>query len=143
METATKLKGKNRITPLPAEWMRLLADLYPLRPIRTKADYKSAMAAADQLIGRKLTGTQLQYLESLTLVIHDYENEQYPIDGKWTPAQAVKYLIEENGMNASDLGRLLGDRSLGSRILTGQRQLSKNHIKILANRFSVSPAMFL
>ena len=130
-------------TPLPTEWMRLLAELYPLRPIRTKADYKSAMAAADQLIGRKLTSTQLQYLESLTLVIDDYENEQYPIDAKWTPAEAVKYLIEENGMNASDLGRLLGDRSLGSRILGGQRQLSKTHIKILANRFSVSPALLL
>ncbi len=132
-----------KATHLPTEWMRLLVDLYPLRPVRSKADYKRAMAAADQLIGRKLTGTQLQYLESLTLVIADYENEHYPIDEKWTPAEAVKYLIEENGMNASDLGRLLGDRSLGSRILGGQRQLSKSHIKILANRFSVSPAIFL
>jgi len=143
METATKLKKNNRVPPLPTEWMRLLTELYPLRPIRTKADYKKAIAAADQLMGRKLTGTQLQYLETLTLVIDDYENEHYPIDDKWTPAEAVKYLIEENGMTASDLGRLLGDRSLGSRILGGQRQLSKTHIKILANRFSVSPAMFL
>lgn len=46
-------------------------------------------------------------------------------------------------MNASDLGKLLGDRSLGSRILNGQRGLSKNHIRILAGHFSVSPALFL
>ncbi len=128
---------------LPTQWLELLVELYPLRPIRSKADYKRAMHAADQLMGRKLTGTQLQYLECLTLVIENYENENYPIDEKWTPAEAVKYLIEENGMNAPDLGRLLGDRSLGSRILGGQRQLSKSHTKILPNRFSVSPAMFL
>lgn len=137
------IKGGHYANSLPAKWMRLLVELYPLRPIRNKADYKRAMAAADQLMGRKLTGTQLEYLASLARVIEDYENEHYPIAENWTPAEAVKYLIEENGMNASDLGRLLGDRSLGSRILRGQRQLSKSHIKILANRFSVSPAMFL
>ena len=46
-------------------------------------------------------------------------------------------------MSASDLGRLLGDRSLGPRILNGDRALSKAHIKILANHFNVSPAVLL
>ncbi len=46
-------------------------------------------------------------------------------------------------MNVSDLGRLLGDRSLGPKILNGDRALSKAHIKLLAKHFNVSPAVLL
>jgi antitoxin component HigA of HigAB toxin-antitoxin module len=40
------------------------------------------------------------------------------------------------------LGRLLGNRALASLILRGRRQLSKNHIRLLARHFKVSPALF-
>ena len=45
--------------------------------------------------------------------------------------------------NASDLGRLLGERSLGPKILSGQRELSKAHIRKLADHFGVSAGLFL
>jgi antitoxin component HigA of HigAB toxin-antitoxin module len=51
--------------------------------------------------------------------------------------------MEVYGMNESDLGRLLGDRSLGHRILAGQRKLSKAHIQILAEDFALNPAALL
>jgi len=41
-------------------------------------------------------------------------------------------------MNASDLGRLLGDRAIGAKVMSGSRELSKSHIKVLADRFAVS-----
>jgi antitoxin component HigA of HigAB toxin-antitoxin module len=37
----------------------------------------------------------------------------------------------------------LGNRALASLILRGQRQLSKSHIRKLADHFKVSPALFL
>jgi len=40
------------------------------------------------------------------------------------------------------LGRLLGNRSLGSLILNGRRQLSKAHIEKLSEHFGLSPAVF-
>jgi antitoxin component HigA of HigAB toxin-antitoxin module len=46
-------------------------------------------------------------------------------------------------MTESDLGRLLGDRSLGHRILAGQRDLSKVHIRTLAAHFALDPAALL
>ena len=47
-------------------------------------------------------------------------------------------------VGASDLGRLLGEpRSLGSKLLTGERVLSKTHIRILAKRFGVRGDLFL
>ena len=46
-------------------------------------------------------------------------------------------------MSESDLGRLPGDRSLGHRLLAGERSLSKAHIRRLADLFAVSPSVFL
>ena len=59
------------------------------------------------------------------------------------PLEAVKYLMEESGMNRADLGRILGNRSLASQILKGNRELSKANIVALANHFHVGPGLFL
>ncbi len=53
------------------------------------------------------------------------------------------FMMKDRAMTASDVGRLLGDRSLGPKILNGDRALSKAHIKILAKHFKVSPAVLL
>jgi antitoxin component HigA of HigAB toxin-antitoxin module len=60
-----------------------------------------------------------------------------------TPVQLIRSLMEEHDMSESDLGRLLGDRSLGHRILSGERELSKAHIHVLAEHFSLNPAALL
>jgi antitoxin component HigA of HigAB toxin-antitoxin module len=51
--------------------------------------------------------------------------------------------LEQNDMTASDLGKLLGNRSLGSKILRGERELSKQHFRILTERFKVDAGLFL
>jgi antitoxin component HigA of HigAB toxin-antitoxin module len=51
-------------------------------------------------------------------------------------------MLNEQDMGASDLGRLLGNRPLGSAILRGERELSKAHIRILADHFKVSTDLF-
>ncbi len=141
MSVAVKIK--NNKGKLPSSWMDLLSEFYPLYPVRSEKDYKRAIAAADKLIGRKLNITQLKYLDSLSILIETYEEERYPIDtASLKPVDILKYLCEENHLSASDLGRILGDRSLGSKILNGQRQLSKAHIVKLSKHFSVEPGLF-
>ena len=46
-------------------------------------------------------------------------------------------------MTASALGGLLGNRSIGSKLLRGERELSKAHIRRLCERFKVSADLFL
>lgn len=60
-----------------------------------------------------------------------------------TPLERLRFRLQENAMSASDLDRLPGDRALGSRILNGQRALSKTHVRRLAERSHLSPAYFL
>lgn len=113
-----------------------------LRPIRNKAEYQDALAVATELSSRHdLTDEQADYLEVLTKLIADYEDKRLEMS-KHSPREILKFLVEENGMSGSDLGRILGSRTIGPAILRGRRSLSKTHIKKLADYFSVSPALF-
>ena len=57
---------------------------------------------------------------------------------------SLRHLLEENGMNASDLARLLGvHASMGSKILKGERALTVDHLRKLAERFKVSAELFM
>jgi len=48
--------------------------------------------------------------------------------------------MEQHDLSAADLARILGsDRSLGSKLLRGERRLTVDHIRILARHFQVYP----
>ena len=93
----------------------------------------------------KLTKGQALYLETLVVLVQAYEAEHHAIDTTGlTGLDSLKHLLEENQMNASDLARLLGvHSSLGSKILKGQRSLTVDHVRKLAERFKVGPGLFL
>jgi HTH-type transcriptional regulator/antitoxin HigA len=91
----------------------------------------------------KLTAGQKDYLDTLAILFEAYEKvhppfEDEPISG----VEMLKFLMEQHDMNASDLGRLLGERSLGGRVLKGERSLSKAHIRKLCEQFKVGPDLF-
>jgi antitoxin component HigA of HigAB toxin-antitoxin module len=139
------MSNRNTTAKLPHSWTTLQEKFYSLRPIHSKKDYNKALDAAGLLAGHEnLKAIQQDYLEILSMVIGVYEDLHHKIDtSNVSPIDVIKTLMEENSMNASDLGRLLGDRSLGCRVLNGKRQLSKNHIAILSEHFAVNPALFL
>ncbi len=52
--------------------------------------------------------------------------------------------MDEHGMNAADLSRLLGgSRNLGAMILRGERNVTLPHVRTLAAHFKVSAEVFL
>jgi HTH-type transcriptional regulator / antitoxin HigA len=130
---------------IPEKWDDLVRNLWLLRPIHTASDYETALEVAGELTAKKkLNKDQTDYLESLATLIEAYEAEHYPIEtaGR-SPIEILKSLLEMNNMTGSDLGRVLGQRQLGAKILSGVRQLSKTQIKQLAEFFSVEPCLFL
>jgi len=132
----------NHTGRIPGTLLGLQKRFFVLRPIRNKVDYHDALAAATELASRSdLTSEQADYLEVLTEVIADYEERRFEMS-KHSPQEILEFLVEENQMSGSDLGRILGSRTLGPALLRGERSLSKTHIKKLADYFSVSPALF-
>jgi HTH-type transcriptional regulator/antitoxin HigA len=121
-----------------------LVGLFMPRPLHDDVDYRNALATLDAMAGFEMNADQQDYFEAIATFVEKYEAEHHAIDEmKMTPVELLRSIIDEHGMTESDLGRLLGDRSLGHRILTGQRELSKAHIRILAERFSLNPAALL
>jgi len=116
--------------------------LIPLAPITTRAQYDKAMKVAAALASlSSLPSPAAHYLEILARNIEVYERDRF--SGEHDPIENLRFLLSENGLSASDLGRLLGHRELGSKILKRQRQLTIDHIRKLADRFHVSPATFI
>jgi antitoxin component HigA of HigAB toxin-antitoxin module len=60
-----------------------------------------------------------------------------------TGLDVLNHLMDANDMSASDLGRLLGHRELGSKILRGEREISKSHATMLGEHFGLPPETFL
>jgi HTH-type transcriptional regulator/antitoxin HigA len=121
-----------------------LIQLFMPRPLHDAVDYRNAIAMLDAMAGFEMNSDQEDYFDAICTFVEKYEAEHHSLgDLKMTPLQLIRALMEEHNMSESDLGRLLGDRSLGHRILNGQRELSKAHIRLLADHFALNPAALL
>ena len=114
-------------------------------PVRTEEDYARAIALLDDLVPLdRPSAAERDFIDIMLPVVEAYESRHHRFEAApLAPLDLLRSLMEDQGMNASDLGRLLGARSLGGAILRGERELSKTHIRILAERFKMNPAVFL
>jgi len=128
---------------IPESYAELVERFMP-RPLHDEVDYHNALGVLDAMAGFKMNADQEDFFDAITTFVEKYEAEHHAIaDTKMTPVQLLRSLMEEHGMSESDLGRMLGDRSLGHRILSGERELNKAHIRLLADHFALSPAALL
>ena len=134
---------RRQTTPPPRTIEALLMQYKPLA-IENEQQYHEASEWVDELaILDKRTAGQERFLETLTVLMEAYEEQHHSVSTKdITPLHSLQFLVQENGLSGRDLGRILGDESLGNRILRGERELSKAHIRKLADYFKVSPDLF-
>ena len=128
---------------IPASYAELVGLLMP-RPLHDEVDYRNALNVLDAMAGFEMNADQEDYFEAISTFVEKYEAEHHAIEAAdLTPVELLRALMDQRGMNESDVGRLLGDRSLGHRILSGERELSKAHIRTLAGHFAVNPSALL
>ena len=121
-----------------------LVRLYPPRKIHDQIELENATEVADWISLRAKNDAQLDYLELLGDLIHEYEIPTSKIDKPAEPLEVLRYLVEENGITTRELGKILGvDHSVAARILTGDRSITVEHAKNLGARFKVEPQLFL
>ena len=87
------------------------------------------------------TPDEEEAIELMTLLIERYESEHYPIP-EAEPADVLRFLLEQNELSQRDIAPELGSESTVSLVLSGKRQLNRDHIARLSRRFNVSPAVF-
>jgi len=145
MKSATRTNaGPESFAALSKDYTGLCQRYVP-RPLHDAADYAAARQAIEPLLGfeDRLNADQADYLEAISSFIEAYDQTRV----KWPkgrPLDTLKFLLEEHEMSAADLSRILGsDRSLGPKLLRGERRLTVDHIRTLARRFSVEPGILL
>jgi len=136
--------SKNEFANLPKDYVGLCR-LHLPRPISDKVDFENVTEITDAMAGHKLTADQEDYFDLLCRLIEDYEKEYAQLTApKISGLDALRHLLDAHEMTATDLARLLDvHRTLGAMILRGERQLTLNHVRILAKHFGVSADLFL
>ena len=110
-----------------------------IRPIRTNIDYKIAMARISELTEGdpdSLPDSQFDELEILTTLTDAYENIHHKIDTP-DPVEAIKFRMEQQGLQDEDLTSILGQRSRVSEILNKKRRLSLTMIRKLNKQLNI------
>jgi len=107
-------------------------------------EYDPAIAHLNQLIdeigtdeGHPLYGL----LDTLGTLIHAYEAEHYPMP-ECDAIDMLRFFMEEHQLTQRDLPEL-GSQSVVSEILSGKKVLNTRQVRALAQRFHVSPTVFI
>lgn len=128
---------------LPKTYSSLVA-LHMPRPIHDEVAYDNAVELVQALAGHKLNHDQDDYLAIMAKLVEDYESMNLSEPKPAKSIEALKFLLAENNLTATDLGEIIGvNRSVAYRILKGARNLTADHIRKLSARFAVSADIFL
>ena len=120
------------------------AAIRPYLAIRNEQDYERAVAQLNQLldeVGTDETHPMYEFLDTLGTLIEAYEETHHPIP-QASGADVLRYLMTEHELRQSDLPEI-GSQGVVSEILNGKRELNVRQIRILAERFHVSTAVFV
>jgi len=138
----TRSAGKRNLPHRFEDLVRLM----PPQAIVDDAHYENTVEMIDTLMAcGRLTRDQELYLETLVQLVQAYEARRHAIKtADLSGRRVLKHLLAASALNASDLARLLGvHASMGSKILKGERSLTVEHLRKLADRFKVSPEVFM
>ena len=95
--------------------------------IKTEKDYDDALARAAALWGAKPNTPKGDELDVLVTVIEAFEAKHHPI-GPPDPIEAIKFRLEQSGLNRSDLIPILGSSPRVSEILNKRRRLTMDMV---------------
>jgi HTH-type transcriptional regulator / antitoxin HigA len=115
----------------------------PPKVIRTENEneaYIEVLRALDRR-SKLLTAAEREFADLLTLLIEDFEERHYSIP-RAKAHEVVRFLLDEHRLRQKDLLDIFGAPSIVSEILSGKRELTKDHIRRLSARFHVSPEVF-
>ena len=141
--TSTIARRSGRKT-FPESYRELMA-LHPLRPIHDSVELANATEVIDRMAGHNLNRDQADYLDALSTLAAAYEDDHDPLEiPKMSGLDALRTLLAGQGLTGADLARILGvHRSMGSKILQGERALTVAHLKVIRDRFKVDIGLFL
>ncbi len=125
---------------LQVHWINIA----PLLIIRNEREYNAAVKRLNELldeIGDNEKHPLYSLLDTLGTLVYAYEEEHYPIPDV-TGVEVLRFLMDEHGLTQSDLPEV-GSQGVVSEILNNKRELNVRQVRLLAQKFKVSSAVFV
>jgi HTH-type transcriptional regulator / antitoxin HigA len=118
--------------------------IQPLLTMRNEAEYDRAVKRLNALLDE--VGTDERHplyglLDTLGTLLEAYEEQHHPLPDAGA-AEILRYFMQAQDLGQSDLPEV-GSQGVVSEILSGKRALNVRQIRALAERFHVSPAVFV
>lgn len=132
------------MSAITAETQKSWKAVGPLLRIRNEREYDRALKRLQQLLAEVGTDERhplYSFLDTLGTVVHAYEAQHHEMP-KCSSAELLRALMDEHGLAQADLPDV-GSQGVVSEILRGKRELNVRQIRALAERFGVSPAVFI
>ena len=110
-----------------------------IRPIHTKAQYRTALKEVSALIDMdpKRGTPEADKLEVLGTLVQAYEAQHYPIDLP-DPVEAIKFRMEQQGLTPKDLEPMIGRINRVYEVLNRSRPLSMTMVRRLNAGLGIS-----
>jgi HTH-type transcriptional regulator / antitoxin HigA len=120
--------------------------------IKSEQDYEDALETIEHLFeqAKDSSDDPLNYLiDILSESIEKYESKQEDIiafdkeaENTYQEMSILRLLMDQHKLTINDFKKEIGSKSLVSMILNGKRNLTRDHISKLSQRFNISPALF-
>ena len=94
-----------------------------IAPIKTRRDYRNALKQIEGLMTAKRGTPDGDRLDVLVTLVEAWERRHYPLDLP-DPVEAIKYHMEQNGLQPRDLIPFIGNRNRVYEVLNRRRSLT-------------------
>jgi HTH-type transcriptional regulator/antitoxin HigA len=94
-----------------------------IKPIKTDNDYRAALKEIESLMMAEPNTDEGEKLDVLVTLVEAYERKHYPLDLP-DAVEAIKFEMEQKGLNAKDLEPMIGKRNRVYEILNRKRSLT-------------------
>ncbi len=107
-----------------------------IHPIHAKKDYEQALTLVDRLWNANPNTEEGDILDILVTLVEAYENKNFPILPP-DPIEAIRFRMEQMGLEKSDIVSILGGENRVSEILNRKRKLNLKMIRNLHDKLNI------
>ena len=101
-----------------------------IAPIKTQRDYRRVLEEIEGLMMAKRNTPEGDRLDVLVTLVEAWERKHYPLDLP-DPVEAIKYHMDQNGLQPRDLIPFIGSRNRVHEVLNRRRPLTLKMIRRL------------
>ena len=113
-----------------------------IKPIKSEQDYEKALERLEIIFDAPENTNKGDEAEILSMLIENYENQNYPIEAP-DPIEAIKIRMEEMNLKQKDLVGIIGGKSRVSEILNKKKRLTVDMIRKLELVLHISASVLV